>query len=325
MGPHFDNFEARESRLTLPSLLILLLIVLVPSCGKKSAPTLAAYEKPPTPVLIRAVHREDRIILSWSFPDNRTDEISGFTILKSSGRGLQRIEVLKSRRSLTETSFVTGTTYTFRIVARSLTGVLSKDSNALTLTPLEPPPPPAHLSFRIEGDHVILSWEGAGEGILYNVYRSFKENTFGKQPLNSSPLRESSFKDVLHINRPVYYTVRSLRNTTTEDEGRPSPELAVNPSDLVPSAPGDLTYFAAPGKIFLYWKEPSERWITGYRIYRKTGGGHYKLIGETQVPTFLDTDKSLTKRDYRVNAVGPSREGPGAEVKGVFFGPDDLK
>ena len=90
-------------------------------------------------------------------------------------------------------------------------------------------------------------------------------------------------------------------------------------SDLVPPAPLDLRYFAAPGKVFLYWKEPTERWITGYRIYRKTDDQGYTLIGETQVPTFLDTGGPAGERSYRVNAVGPSREGPGAEVGAVFF------
>lgn len=306
-------------------LLFLAVVLLMSSCGRKSAPTLAGYEKPPAPVLLQAVHREDKILVSWSFPENRTASISGFTILKSSDKGLQRITVPGNKRSFTDTSFNCGTPYTYRIVAQSLSGMISDDSNALVFTALNPPPPPSHVSFKIEGDNVILSWKSEGDAILYNVYRSLQNGSFGEQPANSSPLSDNSFRDVLRVDRRVYYTVSSLRNRAVQDESPPSLEITVDPFDLVPPAPLHLRYFAAPDKVFLYWKEPYERWITGYRIYRKTKGHDYVLIGETQVPTFVDMSEASDKRDYRVNAVGPSREGPGAEVKGVFFTPDDLK
>lgn len=324
MTPYRDH-SVRTLNISYPVALLLTVIVLfASSCGKKSAPSLAAYEKPPAPVLLLAVHREDRIILSWSFPQAKTASISGFAVLRSSGNALKRVMVPGSRRSFTETAFTCGTSYTFRIVARSTAGVLSEDSNTITLTPLVTPSPPTHLSFKIKDDSVMLSWESAGEDILYNVYRRFNKEKFGGQALNASPLSQTSFKDVFRVNTPVYYTIRSLRNRKAEDEGPPSREIAVLPSDLVPPAPGDLRYFAAPGKVFLYWKALPERWITGYRIYRKTEGHAYRLIGETPVPTFLDTDGTPPERDYRVNAVGPSREGPGTEITGVIFRPDIL-
>jgi hypothetical protein len=144
---HSVRFPVRA--LALLSLLLCILVLLMTSCGKKSAPSLVAYEKPPAPVLLGAVHRENRIILSWSFPADKTALISGFTILKSSGEGLQRITLPKDGRSFTDANFTCCTTYTYKIVAQSLAGILSGDSNALTVKPLEPPRPPAHLSFKI--------------------------------------------------------------------------------------------------------------------------------------------------------------------------------
>lgn len=323
--PHSGPSTRPGWALRLPSLLLLILALLASSCGKKAAPTLAAYERPPAPVLLRAVHRENAIIISWSYPGDKTAQLNGFTILGSSDKGIQRIDVPRRDRSFEETSFTYGKSYTFKVVARSLSGVLSNDSNAMTLTPLAPPPPPARLSYEIEADSVILSWESGGEGILYNVYRSFRKTMSTGKPLNKTPLSQNSFRDVFHVGRPVYYKVTALRNSTAEDEGAPSPEITIDPSSLVPPAPRDLSYFSAPGKVFLYWKEPYERWITGYRIYRKTKGHAYKLIGKTQVPTFLDKGGGSSERDYRVTAVGPSREGPAAEVRGVFFRRDDLQ
>ena len=41
------------------------------SCGKKGPPTLKAYEKPSAPAAVKAVHRENRILLSWSYTSKK--------------------------------------------------------------------------------------------------------------------------------------------------------------------------------------------------------------------------------------------------------------
>jgi hypothetical protein len=71
--------------------------------------------------------------------------------------------------------------------------------------------------------------------------------------------------------------------------------------------------------VFLYWDEPDESWVTGFRIYRKTEGKDYLMIGETQTPGFTDMEPALTIRDYRLHAVGPVKEGPGIEIRGVKY------
>jgi hypothetical protein len=56
--------------------------------------------------------------------------------------------------------------------------------------------------------------------------------------------------------------------------------------------------------VFLYWDLPEESWVTGFRIYRKKAGQDYQLIGETQIPVFVDKEPAVTERDYRING-GP--------------------
>jgi hypothetical protein len=73
--------------------------------------------------------------------------------------------------------------------------------------------------------------------------------------------------------------------------------------------------------VQLFWDEPAEIWITGFRIYRRIEGQDYTLIGETQIPVFVDMEPPLTKRDYRLNAVGPDKEGPGIELREVIYTP----
>jgi hypothetical protein len=62
--------------------------------------------------------------------------------------------------------------------------------------------------------------------------------------------------------------------------------------------------------------------VTGYRVYKRAANGDYMRIGETQIPTFIDTEPPLTRRDYRVSAVGPLKEGPASEITGVVFVPE---
>jgi hypothetical protein len=45
------------------------------------------------------------------------------------------------------------------------------------------------------------------------------------------------------------------------------------------------------------------------------------FIGETSVPSYFDKGKASAKRNYRVTALGPSKEGPASEIKDVVFVP----
>ncbi len=139
-------------------------------------------------------------------------------------------------------------------------------------------------------------------------------------PLNRAPLADTYFKDAFSINKSVYYSIRSLAGGEFRDEGPASEEIRIDPSAFVPQAPKGLQAAVTEENVYLIWREPPETWITGYRIYREIGEEDgYVLIGESQTPSFLDKDSPLTKRNYRVTAIGPSKEGPPAEITGVVF------
>ena len=302
------------------SLLIVPLLLLA-ACGKKGDPTLKEYEKPAEPSALKAIHREAHIILLWNYPADKESAIADFIVLKSSGAEFEKLAPAdKSKRTFEDTSFETGITYSYKIIARNLKGVNSSDSNMVVVTPLAVPPPPSGLSFSIQGHSLLLAWKPAGEGLHYNIYRSLEKGKYGISPVNSNPLSDTSFTDAFNINKTVYYTVRSLRAGAIRDEGAPSEELAVDPAALIPSPLRNVTYFAASDKVFLYWDEPVESWVTGFRIYRKKEGQeNYQLLGETQIPVFVDTEPSRENNDYRLHAIGPAKEGPGTELRGVKY------
>jgi hypothetical protein len=317
----FAHEDSRRSPL-IPLLLASLFALALLSCGRKGSPTLKSYERPEKPSLVSVIHREDAIILTWDFPKDKENTLAGFIVLKSSGEGRpEKLGVASEKRSFRETDFQEGMTYRYRIVAKSLKGVLSAESRPLSIVPLHTPQPPGEISFSVADDSLLLRWKNGGKGILYNVYKTFVKGAYSSIPVNSVPLAGTSLTDVFYVDKKVYYTVRSLLNGETRDEGPPSKEIEVNPYDFVPPAPEDIGYFAAPDRVFLFWKGADEKWVTGYRVYRKIKGEDYTLIGETQIPSFLDNERPLTARDYRITALGPAKEGPPAEIKGVIYIP----
>ncbi len=305
----------------LPFLLIFCLLII--SCGKKGEPTLKSYEKPDVPSGLRAIHRESEILLFWDFPAGEELTIKGFQLMKVIPPSPPIIIFLEpDKRSYSDTDFKIDSQYSYKIVSENLRGVLSNDSNIIEILPKEPPSLPEKLSFKIEFDSLTLTWRSAGDEVLYNIYKSDKKGIYSLTPLNKEPVKETSFRDSFNVEKTVYYTIRSLSGMVIRDEGSASEELEVSPSDFVPSAPGGLQAVVKDDKVYLIWKEVPETWVVGYRVYReidKTTG--YLFIGETTIPTFIDNEEPLTKRNYKVTALGPSKEGPASEIKDVVFVP----
>ncbi|MDH4233242.1 MAG: hypothetical protein OEW04_14585, partial [Nitrospirota bacterium] len=264
-----------------------------------------------------------KIILQWNYPAEKESAIEAFIILKSSGAEFNTLaHVEKNRRSYEDTCLEKGGKYRYKVVARNFRGVQSDDSTILDIHMVDTPPPPSRLSFSIKNGTLLLAWNPVTEGLFYNVYKSVEKGKYGLYPANGSPIAENSFNDTFTINRTVYYTVRSLHGGDIRVEGIPSEELAVDPSELIPSPLKNCGHNTFPDKVYLFWEEPEESWVTGFRIYRRTAGQDYQLLGETQIPVFVDNEPALTKRDYRVHAVGPAKEGPGVEIRNILYKPE---
>lgn len=303
-------------------LTVVLLTTALLGCGKKGDPTLKSYEKPETPSNLAVVHREDAIQITWAYPPAKEHLISQFIVLRAAGSGFEKLSfVEKEKRSYIDREIRTGTTYKYKVISRNPLGVFSNDSAVVSAAPVQVLLPPSKLSYSVSGNTVTLAWERTDRGALFNVYRSTEKGKYGMQPINPEPLSEPTLKDSFSVNTVFHYTVRSLTGSSIRDEGPASEELTVDAADLVPPVPANLQAFPAPDKVFLSWRELDERWITGFNVYRKADSGNFVLLGKTQTPTFVDPEAPASKRDYRVTAVGVSKEGPAAEIKDIIFIP----
>ena len=299
-----------------------LLIVFLAACGKKGPPTLTSFEKPDPPSSVTAVHRGGIITLRWDYPRKQEGGIAEFIVLRSTGADFEKLSHLeRDKRTFVDRDITIGITYRYKIIAQNSRGVYSDGSPLVEATPAPAPLPPASLSYTVKGNNVVLSWTPLNTGDRFNVYKAREKGAYGLMPLNQTPLSEPVFTDAFSVRSVVYYTVSSLTGSDIRDEGEASEELAVDPADLVPARPENVEAYPESDRIFLAWSEPAEPWVTGFRVYKRTGSGEYLLLGETQIPTFVDSDRSVVRRDYRITAVGPSREGPPAEITNVVYTP----
>lgn len=331
-------------RFSFSSCLLFLFIscFVLASCGKKGDPTLKSYEKPDPPSNLKAIHRESEIILFWNFPKNKEQAINGFYLMKlipthppippllrgdtersKGGRGdFERIFLERDKRSYIDKDFEIGHHYKYKIISQNLRGITSIDSNIIEIEPKDPPAPPGKLFFKVEYDSLTITWEDIGNGVLYNIYKSDKKGLYPLTPLNSEPIKGTSFKGRFDITKPAYYTIRSLRGEDIRDEGHESEELEINSSEFVPSPPEGLQAVIKEDGAYLIWKEAPETWVIGYKVYREIDKKEgFIFIGETSIPVYFDKEKPLTKRHYRVTALGPSKEGPASEIRDVVFVP----
>jgi fibronectin type 3 domain-containing protein len=293
------------------TLTILLAFLPVSACGRKGPPTLKAYEKPQAPQGLSAIHREDQIILSWSYPENLRVELKGFEVLRAEDGGFQRIgSAGNDESSFIDRTFRADVTYRYKVVARNPKGILSDDSDIIAFTPRQIPPVPENLRFTVGVEGIELSWKSSGEGVCYNIYKTAEKGKYAGVPLNREPECSNFFRDAATSpDRAVYYTVRALHKTAIRDEGYASEEIEVSPSHFVPSPPVDLRVVRGEDKVHLIWKESPETWVKGYRVYRrKQGEEAFTFLGKAAIPSFTDTEKIEGKAWYMIKALGPVKE-----------------
>jgi fibronectin type 3 domain-containing protein len=297
-------------------------LLMLAACGKKGDPTLTTFVKPPPVKNITVVHRENSILLSWSYspPPDMQELIKGFYVEKAVGAGDNNPGEFKKMVFLpgtvnhyADTDFEAGRPYFYKIRVYSVRNIISDQSAVVKVIPAALPPPPQGLSFEVKNDSVEIRWNKMPGKVKYNIYRSNKQNVFPESLLNKA-LSEPLFIDKVETGASLYYVVTSLLDTDIKDEGFPSKVLEVDPATFVPSKPSGLKYVYAPKGVALMWKENPESWVKQYRVYRKRAGeSSYSIIGEAVTPTFKDNESVTSKTLYYITALGPSRESAGPE------------
>jgi hypothetical protein len=298
--------------------LIMLLTGLLAGCGMKSGPTMRSFAKPEAVGDIVAVHRDGRVDINWSYTSrDKNVIIKGFYLDRAEGRApYEMIASLPAdARQYSDSNIRLNFEYRYKIRVFSERGAVSDDAQELKVLPVEPPPPPQGLSYRIINDSVEISWEKAAEGVFFNVYRSSEKGMYPVIPANEKPLEKPFFQDRVNTRQKVYYSVAALVQTTLSNEGQLSSEIGIDPRELVPAPPADVRYVRSGYRGYLSWKDSDEAWVAGYKVYRKRGSGEFEAIAALGVPVFLDEEPVSEETSYYITAVGPVMESlPSATV-----------
>lgn len=322
-------FPARGMPVKAALLALLAALPFLTACGQKGNPTLRSFEKPHQIAAMRAVHREDEIVLSWDRPAETRVVIQGIEVGRADADAPGQSVTSQDFRivarlsgdaaSYVDKDFRNGTRYLYRLRTLSARNVWGDYSPVLDVTPEAPPPAPQGLTYAVGNDFVEISWDKVAGDLLYNVYLSRQAGARPEAVRNAAPLDENRLRDRVNAAGTVYYSVRAFRRTLLRDEGPLSQELRVDPSEFMPAAPAGLQFVHSDMAVFLLWRENTESWLKGYRVYRKgSAEPEAAVIGFSTTPAFRDAEPLATEARYCVSAQGPAAESPGRACADVI-------
>lgn len=274
-------------------------------CGIKAPPVVPHSPIPQTVSDLDAFSRRGMVVLQWSIPKRDVEgktlaNLGGFYVWRqfipaaeigcstcpADFRPLVDIDYQAPHNALRGTDRMTywdyqaeqEGKYTYKVTSYTYDGVHSKQSIAAAVYWASPPPPPRYVE-AIPGDQVVeLSWETAsGVNIdedppSFNVYRRYLDRAYGLTPLNGTPIKGDTFRDLGVTNGTTYYyVVRSLRSRGGETiESADSAEVATVPQDLTPPASPSVTMaFQSRDGVVIIWEPGMDPNLKGYRVYRR--------------------------------------------------------
>jgi len=144
--------------------------------------------------------------------------------------------------------------------------------------------PPINVRGELSESAITINWEAPKTNIDgstpvnllgYNVYRATaSQPEVSQKPINQELIATTKYQDRgFKFGQRYTYVVRTVSLGT---EGKPVESLNSNsvlaePVDIYPpSAPGQISPAASPGKISLFWPANPEADVAGYTIYRST-------------------------------------------------------
>jgi len=276
------------------------------------------FEKPAPVTQMAAIHRDGKVIITWSYPKQAKVTIKGFYVERAEGQSpFENLGFVKGDVFYyADEHFRTGEEYIYKIRVYSTRDIINDDSTEIEVTPVDLPGPPKKLTYRLTDDALQIEWDKVPDA-TYNIYSSTEKGKYTGAPLNAVPFDKPFFTDRVDTAKRVFYAVRAEVRSNIRNEGDLSADLEVDPRTFIPGRPVDIRYVRAEGKGYLSWKENAEAWVKGYRVYRRSASGAYMPVGVVNVPLFVDESPVTAPTAYYVTAMGPIKESAASETISV--------
>lgn len=288
-----------------------LIAFLALGCGRKAPPVWLKPDELPAPTYISAYYRDSGVSISWDYPPGLLRYVKYFAVERRDDAGF--VEFFNSLEP--EFSDPSGGGYAYRVAAvGGAKGVKGKYSSIVESLDSDGLAPPAGLKAVAHDEGVKLTWRSDVKEVRFNLYKSVDHATrTDEKPINPVPVKGHMYIDKRFdpSGGSVSYLLRAVRTASTEGassvaEGPASEPLLVWGEIFMPKAPAGVDITSSGGKVLVYWNENTEKWLSGYRIYRSREGGGFELLGKTRTPAFKDVPATAGKYSYRVHALGPS-------------------
>jgi fibronectin type 3 domain-containing protein len=275
---------------------------------------------PGAPTGLVAMGGPNFIFLNWTAPANvGTPPLTQFAIYRgtsSGGYGSPLSSFDSNTATFNDTAATPGTQYFYVLKAVNAAGSSPPSNEATaeaTTSAQSVPGAPTDLQAVGYSGYIILTWVAPVNpgNPVFTEYHIWRGATAGSLTIlvyeNAGTL---TYNDTSVQNGQAYvYMVKAFNTVGLSLASNEATAAAGTGTSTAPSAPQSFTATPGPGKITLTWSAPASNGgavITGYKIYRSTGGGVATQIGTTgsDTLTYQDTTGTVgTTYSYYVVAV----------------------
>ncbi|MDH7445513.1 fibronectin type III domain-containing protein [Aquimarina sp. 2201CG14-23] len=222
------------------------------------------------------IKSDSEVELTWDFPEEGNDDITGFTLKRSeTDRGAYKPVVYNIPSTARKISYdKLRTTNYFKITAIGKNNN-QRDSFSMLVQPIDsiPPEKPIGLEGKVDSTGVVeLKWTSNTEEDLmgYRIYRGNLKNEEFSQ-LTQSPHKNYTFRDTVKVkslNSKVYYRIIAVDQRYNMSEPSEILEL-IKPDIIPPTSPVFKSYEIIDGIVHLEWANSSSEDVEAHYIYRK--------------------------------------------------------
>lgn len=246
---------------------------------------------------------ENTVTLTWEFPEEGNNEITGFELNRSDTDDENFTKVVKNIPAKSRTvvyNKLSSTNY-FTITALGKQGN-NRTSFPMLVQPVDsiPPSKPVGLKGVIDSLGVVrISWDLNKEKDLLG-YRIYKGNTAEEEfsQLTVSPSEPASYEDkvlIKSLNSKVYYKVIAVDyhyNMSAFSEVL----ILKKPDVIPPTSPVFTNFKIKEGSIFLEWVNSQSEDVAQHQLYRKENDQkEWTLVLETKNKDEKFQDKTVVE------------------------------
>ncbi|NIZ93486.1 fibronectin type III domain-containing protein [Kineococcus rubinsiae] len=220
---------------------------------------------PAAPTGVYATAGVGSVTVGWTL--GTEPDLAGYRVLDAVGATVATVTA--PARTAVVTGLVSGTTYTYRVVALDRTGNVSDASAPVTATPADTTPPavPTGVAADAGDGRVTVRWTGNTEADLdhYNVY----DGTGAKV---ASVAKGATTSTITGLVNDTTYRYRVSAVDTAGNESSPSADVSVTPVDsTAPDTPRGFAAVAGDGGATLSWTASTEPDLDRYVVLDGAG------------------------------------------------------